>query len=189
MFPGRISFLMSMRYYAGNWPFSVWLFKGESYRKLDRCKKAAKWVPDQLERFYDRPTAVAVASRVVGWRLLHLQGRALADLVPRAVDRFEDYTWVDGELVCGLVLGYNFGDGHLHDEELLTAIQEQCEFEEGELRAIMIEAQPIGRHTCQYRILDAVTGLLDEGEVDVNKLRERQAWESSAMVPRELQIV
>jgi hypothetical protein len=189
IFPRRISFLMSMRYYAGNWPFSVWLFKGESYRKLDRVKKAAGWVPDQLEKFYDRPTAIAVASRVVGWRLLHLQGRALADLVPQAVDRFEDYTWVDGELVCGLVLGYNFGDGHLHDEELLAAIQEQCDFEEGELRVIMIEAQPVGRHTCYYRIHDAVAGKLADGQLDVNKLRERQAWESSDMVPRELQIV
>ena len=65
---------------------------------------------------------------------MHLQGRALADLVPKAVDRFDDYEWVDGELVCGLVLGWNFGDGHLHDEELLDAMQEQCGFEDGELR-------------------------------------------------------
>ena len=34
LYPRRISFLMAMRYYAGNWPFGVWLFKGESYRKL-----------------------------------------------------------------------------------------------------------------------------------------------------------
>jgi hypothetical protein len=109
--------------------------------------------------------------------------------VPNAVDRFEDYTWVDGELVCGLVLGYNFGDGHLHDEELLTAIQEQCGFEPGELRVIMIEAQPVGRHTCRYRIHDAVSGKLADGLLDVNELRERQAWESSVAPPRELQTV
>jgi hypothetical protein len=182
LFPNRISFLMSMRYYAGNWPFSIWLFKGESYRKLDHVKKAAKWIPDQLTAFYDESTAIAVASRTVGWRLMHLQGRALSDLIPRAVDRFEDYTWVDGELVCGLVLGYNFGDGHLHDEELLGAIQKQCGFEDGELRVIMIEAQPVGRHTCHYRIHDACTGKLDDGQLDVNQLRSRQAWETSDSV-------
>jgi hypothetical protein len=111
---------------------------------------------------------------------MHLQGRALSDLVPRAVETFEDYTWVDGELVCGMVLGYNFGDGHLHDEELLATVQEQCGFEEGELRVIMLEAQPLGRRTINYRIHDAKTGKLAEGDIDVEELRGRQAWETSA---------
>ena len=30
---------------------------------------------------------------------------------------------MDGELVAGLVLGWNFGDGHLHNEPLLAAVQ------------------------------------------------------------------
>jgi hypothetical protein len=179
IFPRRISFLMAMRYYAGNWPYSVWLFKGESYRKLDKVKKTAAWVPDQLARFYDRNTAVAIASRTVGWRLMHLQGRALSDLIPKAVDRLEDYVWVDGELVCGMVLGYNFGDGHLHDEEFLHAVQEQCGFEDGELRVIMVEAQPLGRRTVNYRVHDASTGKLAEGDIDVRELRKRQPWERS----------
>jgi Transmembrane protein of unknown function (DUF3556) len=180
LFPSRISFLMSMRYYAGNWPYSVWLFRGESYRKLDQIKKTAAWVPDQLMRFYDETTAVAVASKVVGWRLLHLEGRALSDLVPLAVETFEDYVWADGELICGMVLGYNFGDGHLHDEEFLHAVQQECGFEDGELRVIMVEAQPFGRRTFSYRIHDAETGKLAEGEIDVHGLRQRQPWESSA---------
>jgi hypothetical protein len=178
--PSRISFLMAMRYYAGNWPYSVWLFEGESYRKLDRIKKTAAWVPDQLLLFYDQATAVALSSGVVGWRLMHLQGRALADLVPRAVDHFEDYTWMDGELVCGMALGYNFGDGHLSDEELLYAVQQVCGFEDGELRVIMVEAQPLGRRTFHYRIHDAERGKLAEGELDVQELRERQPWESAS---------
>lgn len=176
--PKRISFLMSMRYYAGNWPFGVWLFKGDSHKKLDRVKKTADWVPDQVERFYDRETAITASSRLVGWRLMHLQGRTLSELVPRAVDRLEDYTWVDGELVCGMVLGYNFGDGHLHDEELLGAVQEQCGFEDGELRVIMVEGQPFFGKTVNYRVHDAKRGKLAEGEIDVGELRKRQAWEN-----------
>ncbi|MCA9770971.1 MAG: DUF3556 domain-containing protein, partial [Myxococcales bacterium] len=35
LFPAYFSFLCAMRYYAGNWAYSVWLFRGESYRKLD----------------------------------------------------------------------------------------------------------------------------------------------------------
>jgi hypothetical protein len=128
-------------------------------------------------KYYDPETALAIASRTIGWRLLHLQGRALGDLLPKAVERLEDYTWVDGELVCGLVLGYNFGDGHLHDEEFLNAVQQQCGFEEGELRVVMVEAQPLARHTCDYRIHDAMSGKLAEGQIDVRDLRGRQAWE------------
>jgi hypothetical protein len=180
LFPSRVSFLMAMRYYAGNWPYSVWLFRGESYRKLERIKKTAAWVPDQLLFLYDETTTVALASRIVGWRMMHLLGRALGELVPRAVDNFEEYTWMDGELTCGMVLGYNFGEGHLHDEELLHAVQERCGFEAGELRVIVVESQPLGRRTANYRIHDAATGKLAEGEINVHALRERQPWESAA---------
>jgi hypothetical protein len=183
LYPSRISFLMAMRYYAGNWPYSVWLFKGESHRKLERIKKTAAWVPDQVARFYDETTAIALASKLMGWRLLHLQGRALSDLVPQAVDHFEDYTWMDGELVGGMVLGYDFGDGHFYDEELLYAIQQECGFEVGELRVIMVESQPFGRRTVCYRIHDAATGRLAHGDIDIQALRERQPWESSQARP------
>ena len=46
----------------------------------------------------------------------------LQRLLPNAVDRLGDYEYVDGELVAGMVLGWNFGDGHLHSEELLQAL-------------------------------------------------------------------
>src|SRR5690606_25649442 len=109
--PQRLSFLLSMRYYAGNWPYSVWLFRGESYRKLERLRKSSVWLHDQLGRFYDRKTAVGLVGKVVAFRLMHLAGRALCRLVPRAVDDPHEYEWVDGELIAGLALGWNFGDG------------------------------------------------------------------------------
>ncbi|HWM87866.1 MAG TPA: DUF3556 domain-containing protein, partial [Kofleriaceae bacterium] len=52
LFPHRISFLLAMRYYAGNWAYGVWLFRGDSHRKLDRLVKSSPWVYDQLDRFY-----------------------------------------------------------------------------------------------------------------------------------------
>jgi hypothetical protein len=175
-FPKRISFLLAMRYYAGNWAYGVWLFRGESYRKLSRLTTSAPWVHDQLARFYDRTTAVGLLGKVMGFRLMHLHGRALSILIPKAVHRFEDYEYVDGEIVAGLVLGWNFGDGHLHREPLLEAVQEQCGFEQGELRCIFVEAQPLGRTTMDYRIVDANSGRLEEGTLDVRALRERQPW-------------
>jgi hypothetical protein len=176
--PSRVSFLLAMRYYAGNWAYSVWLFarKGESYRKLDRLTKSSGWIYDQLGRMYDRRTAVGVVGKVMGFRLMHLHGRALPLLLPKAVARVEDYEWLDGELVAGLVLGWNFGDGHLHNEQLLAAVQQQCAFAEGELRCVLVEAQPLGRRTLHYRIADAKTGVLDEGVVEVRDLLARQPW-------------
>jgi hypothetical protein len=92
------------------------------------------------------------------------------------VDRFEEYVWIDGELVAGMVLGWNFGDGHLHRHDLLRAVQEQCGFEEGELRCIFVEAQPLGRSTLHYRVADAATGVRAEGDVDVRDLLARTPW-------------
>lgn len=179
LFPGRVSFLLAMRYYAGNWPFGVWLFRGQCYRKLDRLTKSAPWVYDQLERFYDRTTAVGLVGKVMGFRLMHLHGRALPLLIPKAVDRLDDYEYMDGEIIAGLVLGWNFGDGHLHHEALLRCVQQQCDFAAGELRCIFVEAQPLGRRTIHYRILDAKTGLLESGELDVRALGRHQPWETT----------
>jgi hypothetical protein len=175
--PSRMSFLMAMRYYAGNWAYSVWLFRGDSYRKLDRLTKSSAWIYDQLDRLYDHATSVGIFGKVMAFRLMHLHGRAIPLVLRRAVPRLEDYEWVDGEVVAGLALGWNFGDGHLHDERLLRAIQHQCDFEPGELRCIMVESQPLGRQTLAYRIVDAATGPLDGGEVDVRQLRALQPWE------------
>ena len=177
--PARLSFLLAMRFYAGNWAYGVWLFRGDSYRKLDRLTKAAPWVHDQLARFYDRPTAVGLLGKVMGFRLMHLQGRALPILLPKAVDRLEDYEYIDGEIVAGIVLGWNFGDGHLHREPLLDAVQAQCGFLPGELRCIFVEGQPLGRATMAYRIHDAAAGLVEAGTLDVRAMRQRQPWMAS----------
>lgn len=174
--PSAMSFLMAMRYYAGNWAYSVWLFKGEAYRKLDLLKKSSPWIYDQLGAMYSRKTSVGIVGKVMGFRLMHLHGRALPLLVPKAVKRVEDYEWLDGELVAGLVLGWNFGEGHLHQEQLLRAVQSQCDFAPEELRCIFVEAQPFTRSTLEYRIMDAKTGQLETGNVDVNKLKTMQPW-------------
>lgn len=178
--PSAVSFLMSMRYYAGNWAYSIWLFRGDSVRKLDRLTKTSPWIYDQLGVVYDRPTSVGLVSKVVGFRMMHLHGRALSILVPQAVDRYEDYEHVDGEIAAGLVLGWNFGDGHLHREPLLAAVQAQCGFEPGELRCIFVEAQPLGGRTLAWRIADAATGAVGHGVLDVAELLRRQPWGDDA---------
>ena len=180
LFPERVPFLLAMRYYAGNWAYSIWLFQKGSHQKLEKLVKSSAWIKDQLARLYDPATCVGLMSKVVAFRLMHLHGRALPELVPKAVERLDDYDWLDGEIVAGMVLGWNFGDGHLHDEQLLAAVQAQCGFDEGELRVVMVESQPLGRPTLGYRISDAKTGLIEKGTLDVRELRRRQPWAASA---------
>jgi hypothetical protein len=179
--PGKVDFLLAMRYYAGNWAYSIWLFRDESYRRLNKLTKTSPWVYDQLDRFYPRSVGVGLIGKVMAFRLMHLHGRALAQLLPKAVDRIEDYEWIDGEVVAGLVLGWNFGDGHLHREQLLRSVQEQCRFESGELRCIMVESQPFGRSTMAYRIVDAKDGEIEAGTVDIRELRRQQPWGAKAV--------
>jgi hypothetical protein len=169
-----------MSYYAGNWAYSILLFRGESHKKLERLTMSSRWVYDQLARFYDRPTAVGLLGKVMGFRLMHLHGRALPILVPKAVERLEEYEWMDGEIVAGLVLGWNFGEGHLHDEQLLASVQGQCGFEEGELRCIFVEAQPLARSTLSYRIVDGKSGPIEKGDLSIAELLSRQPWNSAA---------
>jgi hypothetical protein len=176
--PARVSFLVAMRYYAGNWAWNAWLFRGGSQRKLGRLRRASPLLREQLERFAP-VEAAGMTSRGMAFRSLHLQGRCLGLLIPRATAGrpFEEYEYVDGENVAGSVLGWNFGEGHLSNEDLLTAIQEQCAFEEGELRAITVESQPLLGSSLHWRIFDARRGLLDEGDAHLDELARRAPWD------------
>ena len=180
LWPRHVSFLPAMRYYAGNWAYSVWLFRGDSHRKLHAgLTMSTPWIYDQLDRFYPRAVSVGLVGKVIAFRLMHLHGRALQLLLPKAVDDLDDladYEWADGEIVAGMVLGWNFGDGHLHDERLLADVQAQCGFDEGELRCIFVESQPLRGSGLHWRIHDAKTGLRAQGEAEVARLREYAPW-------------
>jgi hypothetical protein len=179
--PDLVSFLPSMRYYAGNWASSLWLFRKDgSEDRLDNTLVKPARVPfRQLADLYDEDTADLLLYRGLAFRGMHSHGRALNGLLTRAVDNLADYDVRDGELVAGVALGWNFGDGHLHDHRLLNAVQFECAYEPGQLRVITLESQPIHKPTQQYRILDAAEGLLEEGTVLVTDMVSRQPWLSA----------
>jgi hypothetical protein len=180
LFPAVVSFLCSMRYYAGNWAYSVWLFRGDSSRKLDECLiKSAPRVQDQLAKFYDEETIVTALSKVMAFRAMHLHGRALQLLLPKAVEDIDEYEYLDGELVAGVVLGWNFGEGHLHQMQLLESLQRQCRFAEGEVRCVFVESQPMGRPGLAWTIADAATGVRETGTIPVRDLLALQPWPTS----------
>jgi len=177
--PDLVSFLPSMRYYAGNWATSQWLFRKDTGAedKLDReIVKSAPIVTRQLEDFYEQDMIDVLVYKGLAFRSMHSHGRALNALTARAVEDIEAYDVREGELVAGVVLGYNFGDGHFHDHRLLAAVQERCHFAPGELRVVTLESQPAHVQRQRYRIWDAADGLVEEGWVDVAEMVKRQPW-------------
>jgi len=175
--PSRVSFLLSMRYYAGNWAYNIWLFRKGSAQKLSKLTKAAGTMREQLENLLPDATAVEMALALsLAHRFMHLEGRPLLEALPRAVDDIDDYEWMDGEVLGGMVLGWNFGDGHLNGAQLLQAVQEQCGFEPGELRVVMVESQPLFGRAMRWKIADAVRGVLAEGATEISPMRALPPW-------------
>ncbi len=179
--PDLVSFLPSMRYYAGNWASSVWLFRkdGAEERLDSSLVKPAAVAHKQLAALYDDTTAEVMLANGLAFRAMHSHGRALNGLLTRAVDDLSHYLVREGELVAGVALGWNFGDGHLHDDQLLEAIQFECDYTPGQLRVITLESQPFGRPHQEYRIFDAADGLLEVGTVQVADMVSRQPWLSA----------
>jgi hypothetical protein len=176
--PSKVSFLPSMRYYAGNWAYNVWLFKKNGCtEKLHKLKKASGTVVEQLADMIEDPVELEFAkTMMIVSRFMHFQGRPLLEALPVAVDDIDDYEWHEGEVLGGTILGWNFGDGHLNGEQLLRAIQPICGFEEGELRVISVESQPLFGPTMHWRVYDAVKGKIAEGKTKMADYTEHQPW-------------
>ena len=177
LFPEQISFLPSMRYYAGNWATSLWCFRAGAEEKMETdIVKSSALVATQLAKLYDAKTAEIMIDKVGAFRAMHPHGRALNGLLPRAIDDEAGYRVREGEIVAGPLVGWNFGEGHLHNEQLVAAVQRRCQFAEGDVRVIILEGQPIQTQRQAYRIVDANTGLIEEGFVNVADMLTRQPW-------------
>jgi hypothetical protein len=172
-----------MRYYAGNWATTWWLFRKGSgaEEKLDTdIVKAAPLVVDQVADLYDRELAEYLLNKGLSFRSMHSHGRALNALLPHAVEDVDAYDVREGELISNVVNGWNFGDGHFHGLQLLEAIQERCGFAEGDVRVVALESEPMAgsptRGKQRYAIYDAAGGLLEGGFVRVDDMVSRQPW-------------
>lgn len=182
--PDKISFLPSMRYYAGNWATTQWAFRKGSEDKLNtHIVKAAPNQVDQLTAMYGRGIAELLLQKAVAWRSMHSQGRALTTLIGRNVDAFENYDIREGEFVAGTLLGWQFGDGHTHSEQFIEAVQERCGFEPGEVIVAIVESQPIHRKTQQYRVVDLALGEIERGYVELHDIITPQPWLENGLIP------
>ena len=183
LFPRKVSFLPGMRYYAGNWDTTLWCVKPSAEQKIaDGIVSIASMPQAQMERYYGSPeTAQMYLYMGYAFRAFNTHGRAMFTLAHRAMagQNEDDYTLTDGERICSTAIGWNFGDGHMHNEQLIDALQERCHFEPGEVRVVLIDAQPIHRQTQQYRLVDAATGEFESGYVKVADMVTRQPWDDN----------
>lgn len=179
--PSRVSFLLAMRYYAGNWAYNIWLVRKGSAAKFDRLVKAAGTFRAQLEAVLKDPVAVESAlALTLAHRFMHFEGRPLLEALPQAVGDIEDYEWMEGEVLGGMVLGWNFGDGHLNGTQLLAAVQAQCGFAPGEVRVVMIESQPLFGRTMAWQVVDAASGVVARGATELAAWRDAPPWPTGA---------
>ncbi len=180
LFPRKVSFLPGMRYYAGNWDTTLWCIKPSADGKIAKSIVAIASMPAaQLEKFYGSKEAAQIPMYMgYAFRAFNTHGRALFTLAHRAMaERNEDdYVLTDGERLCSTAIGWNFGDGHFSNEQLVAALHKRCHFEPGEVRVVMLDAQPIHNQTQQYRLVDAATGEFERGYVRVADMVIRQPW-------------
>ena len=186
LMPQKISFLPGMRYYAGNWDTTLWCIKPSAEQKIaDGIVAIANMPAAQLEKFYGSKEAAQIPIYMgYAFRGFNTHGRALFTLAHRAMAgrNEDDYSVTDGERICSMAIGWNFGDGHMHNEQLITAMQRRCRFEPGEVRVVLLDAQPIHRQTQRYRLVDAATGQFESGYVNVADMVVRQPWEDDLPV-------
>jgi Transmembrane protein of unknown function (DUF3556) len=180
LFPRKVSFLPGMRYYAGNWDTTLWCIKPSADEKIGEGVVAIASMPAaQLEKFYGSKEAAQIPMYMgYAFRAFNTHGRALFSLAHRAMadQNEDDYVLTDGERLCSTAIGWNFGDGHFSNEQLVAALHKRCHFEPGEVRVVMLDAQPIHRQTQQYRLVDAATGEFERGYVQVADMVTRQPW-------------
>ncbi|NDZ92909.1 DUF3556 domain-containing protein [Streptomyces sp. SID6673] len=198
LMPRKVSFLPGMRYYAGNWDTSLWCLTPAASAKIERGIVAIASMPAaQLERFYGSAEAAQIPLYMgYAFRSFNSHGRALFTLAHRAMagagseasgpnvtaDDEAGFVLTDGERITSTAMGWNFGDGHMCNEQLIASLQRHCRFEPGEVRIVILDAQPIHRQTQEYRLVDPAVGEFERGFVKVSDLVTRQPWDDDIPV-------
>ena len=147
-----------------------------------------------MEKFYgSKETAEMYLYMGYAFRSFNTHGRAMFTLAHRAMAgpgrnpgsaevNEADYVLTDGERICSTAIGWNFGDGHMHNEQLIAALQKRCHFEPGEVRVLLLDAQPIHKQRQEYRLVDAATGEFERGYVMFADMVTRQPWDDTVPV-------
>ncbi len=190
--PDLVSFLPSMRQYAGNWASAVWTMKPGIQERFNELPLVENQV-DQLQRMaltpYEKDHAEMTVQKAIAWRSMHSQGRGLFSVMYEHLDDIESRTIWEGEFICSTILGWNFGDGHLHDDRLIAAVQKRLNLQPGDLVVAYCESQaiPWANPPQRYRVIDAALGVVERGTWDVKDCVEAQPWLPDGPIPLEVE--
>ena len=182
--PDLVSFLPAMRQYAGNWASAVWAFAPGAEEKLNRVTRSSPNQVDQLVAFgYEPLWAEIFNQQTIGWRSMHSQGRGLFSVLVKNLPDIDTRTVREAELVCNSLIGFNFGDGHLHNEDLIAAVQDEAQFAPGELVVVWVESQAIHSKVQHYKVIDAALGVIERGTWKVTDAVDEQPWLPNGPIP------
>lgn len=182
--PDLVSFLPSMRQYAGNWASAIWAFAPGAEEKLNAVVRPTENTVDQLKHTYPDDVADVLMMQIACWRSMHSQGRGLYSLLHRELgEEVNSYTIREAEYACNTLIGFNFGDGHLHNARMIEAVQSRCQFAPGEFIAVWVESQPIHKKTQEYQVIDAALGVIERGTWDVRDAVAEQPWLPNGPIP------
>ncbi|MBJ7336063.1 DUF3556 domain-containing protein [Mycolicibacterium sp.] len=185
--PDKVSFLPSMRQYAGNWASAVWAFTPGAEEKLNKVTRTAKNQVDQFVEFgYEPQWAEITMQSTIAWRTMHSQGRGLFSVLLKSLPDINTRSVREAEFTCNSLIGFNFGDGHLHDEDLITAVQREAAFEPGELVVVWVESQGWASKVQRYKVIDAALGVIERGTWKVADAVAEQPWLPNGPIPTEV---
>ncbi|MCT2274920.1 DUF3556 domain-containing protein [Dietzia cinnamea] len=184
--PDKISFLISMRQYAGNWANSTMAFRNNGCEaKLDNPEFVTSMTSPkhQLSSLFGEAGAEMFLQKTTAFRMMNTQGRGHMSIFPDHVDSMEHYRFREGEVMCTFFSGWQFGDGHLFDERTIAAVQKRCNFAPGEFISVWTESQPLHKKTIEYRVIDAALGVVERGHYDVRDVVKQQPWLPDGPIP------
>ncbi|MDA3626603.1 DUF3556 domain-containing protein [Saccharopolyspora sp. WRP15-2] len=186
--PDLVSFLPSMRQYAGNWASALWAFAPGAEEKLNSIahRPTANQLDQLLAMGYPAPAAEITMQQTIAWRSMHSQGRGLFSVLLDSLPDLDQRTVREAEFVCNSLIGFNFGDGHLHDESLIRAVQSRVGFAPGELVVVWVESQPIHSGIQRYQVIDAALGVVERGSWKVADAVAEQPWLPNGPIPRDV---
>jgi hypothetical protein len=182
--PDKVSFLPSMRQYAGNWASALWTFAPGAEQKLNRVTRSAS---NQIDQFiaagYEPEWAEITLQKTTAWRSMHSQARGLYSLLLTHLPDIDTRTVREGEFVCNSLIGFNFGDGHLHNADMIQAVQREAAFEPGECVIAWVESEAFGSGVQHYQLIDAALGVVERGTWKVSDAVAEQPWLPNGPIP------
>ncbi|MET9267412.1 DUF3556 domain-containing protein [Amycolatopsis sp. NPDC004079] len=183
--PDLVSFLPSMRQYAGNWASALWAFAPGAEAKLNTLPhRPTKNQVDQLQEMgYPAEIAEITMQQTIAWRSMHSQGRGLFSVLAKNLPDLDARTVREAEFGCNSILGFNFGDGHLHGLDFVNAVQKRVGFAPGEWIVVWVESQAIHSKVQHYQVIDAALGVIERGHWTVADAVNEQPWLPNGPIP------